>query len=314
MLNMDVETVVKCAECASRNIVSDDERGEILCADCGLVIEDSIIDQGAEWVNSEGAERSRVGAPVNHLRHDKGLSTDIGWSNKDYSGRNIPSRSRSQLYRMRKWNDRARINGSRERNLEKALSEINRLATQCGLPKTVTEEAAIYYRKVLEHNLVRGRSIEAMTAACVYLANQRLKTARSLDDIVSKSNADRKQITRSFKVIKQKLKLRIEVSHPTDYLDRYCNMLSLPPSIVAECARILDMAEEYELTHGRSPTGVAAAIVYIASNTQDRFRTQREISDISGVTEVTIRNRYKELVNTLGIEMPKNGSLSQNEL
>jgi transcription initiation factor TFIIB len=65
----------------------------------------------------------------------------------------------------------------------------------------------------------------------------------------------------------------------------------------------LARARELELTHGKSPTGVAAAAVYIVSRTNERSRTQREVADISGVTEVTIRNRYKELVDNLGIEL-----------
>jgi len=297
--------VIKCPECASRSILHDDSRGEVVCEDCGLVLRDTVIDPGAEWtaVTSRGDERSRVGAPASLFFHDKGLSTDIADGVKDYSGRTINPKLRSQMYRMKKWNQRARVNDSRDRNMSKAIQECTRLGAALGLNKAVQEEAILIYRRALDKNLIRGRSIEAMMGACVYLANQQLKAARSLDDVERASGASRKSITRAQKVIKHSLKLRISLLEPEDFVDRYCNMLGLKATVQAHTRDIISRARERELTHGKSPTGVAAAAVYIASREMDQIRTQREISDISGVTEVTIRNRYKELAECLGIEL-----------
>ena len=187
--------------------------------------------------------------------------------------------------------------------MSNALSEITRLSGIMGLSKTVQEEAAVIYRKALENDLIRGRSIDAMVAACLYLANQKLRTARSLDDFEKASRVKRKAITRAHKIVKVKLRMRIDPARPEQYIDRYVNILGLPPNYIAAAHNLISAARERELTHGKSPTGVAAAAVYIVSRQGSHMRTQREIADISGVTEVTIRNRYKELCSNLGIEL-----------
>ena len=292
----------KCVDCGSREISEDTVRGERSCSDCGLVLSEKMIDPGQDWNDFDGGEsNARAGPPASVLWHDKGLSTDIHWNNRDYSGRSIAGKSRSQMYRMRKWQRRARTTSSFDRNMENALVEIARLAGCLSLGKAIKEESAVIYRKALEQDMVRGRSIDAMVAASMYLANQKLQTARSLDDFESQSRANRKSITRAHKVIKAKLQVRIPVSLPEEYVGRYCSLLGLPPVIGARTNEILSEARERELTHGKSPTGVAAAAIYIAARQFEKPRTQREIADISGVTEVTIRNRYKEIISELGI-------------
>ena len=206
------------------------------------------------------------------------------------------------MYRMRKWQRRARTHSTIDRNMEKALMEVTRLAGVLGLGRAIKEETAVIYRKALELDMVKGRSIETMVAASMYLANQKLKTARSLDDFERHTSVKRKAITRAHKVIKARLKVRVTVPEPEEYVSRYCSLLGLAAEAVALTNKILSDARGKELTHGKSPTGVAAAAVYVASRLCETPRTQREIADISGVTEVTIRNRYKEIVGRLGLE------------
>ena len=304
--HMEEESVVKCPECSSRNLFNDLSKGELCCEDCGLVVEENIVDQGAEWrvfSANDGLESVRTGAPASVLFHDKGLSTDIEWSNRDFAGKSISTKNRGQLYRMRKWQRRARISSSFDRNMSSALAEITRLGAQMGLSKTVQEEAAVIYRKALENDLIRGRSIDAMVAASLYLANQKLRTARSLDDFEKASKVKRKALTRAHKTMKMRLKLRIDPAVPEEYVDRYVNLLGLHPSIISDAIALIQTARGRELIHGKSPTGVAAAAIYIVARQSTQLRTQREIADISGVTEVTIRNRYKELCSALGIEL-----------
>ena len=133
MADEQVEDIVKCPECNSRKLDRDETRGEIVCQDCGLVLEDNVIDQGAEWrvfSPEQGDQRARTGAPMTVMLHDKGLSTDIDWQNKDYSGKTINSRYRSQFYRMRKWQKRSRVSNATERNLAMALAELDRMASR----------------------------------------------------------------------------------------------------------------------------------------------------------------------------------------
>jgi transcription initiation factor TFIIB len=301
---MEEEVEVKCPDCSSRRIDDDSVRGERSCEDCGLVIAENMIDPGQDWNTFVGKEETiRGGPPATVMVHDKGLSTDIHWANKDYAGRSIAGKNRSQFYRMRKWQRRARVSGSFDRNMEAALVEIGRLASKMGMGKLVKEETAVIYRKALEKDMVRGRSIDTVVAASMYLANQKLRTARSLDDFQRHSDVSRKSITRAHKVIKAALGVRIPVSEPSEYVGRYAGLLDLPPEINASALRLLDRAGELELTHGKSPTGLAADALYIAARQGDRHRTQRDIADISGVTEVTIRNRYKEMVSGMGLEL-----------
>lgn len=300
---MGTEVPVKCTDCGSRNLEEDYVRGERSCLDCGLVLAENIIDPGKDWTDFDGdTDKARAGPPASVMWHDKGLSTDIHWRNTDFAGKKIAG-NRSQLYRMRKWQKRARSFSSFERNMESALSEISRVAGLMSLTKAVKEEAAVIYRKALERDMVRGRSIDVMVAASLYLANQKLKTARSLDDFERHTRLNRKSITRAHKTMKAKLKIRIAVSEPEEYVPRFCNLLGLPPEIVGATKELLSEARAKELTHGKSPTGVAAAAVYVTARMRERPRTQREIADISGVTEVTIRNRYKEIIDELGIEL-----------
>ena len=173
---LQVEELTECSECKSEHIVRDYKRGEITCSNCGLVVDDQVIDQGPEWraFDSEQNERrARGGAPMSVMVHDKGLSTDIGWGGRDIYGNNVPTRNRSQVYRMRKWQNRTRASNSADRNLAQALNELNRLASKIGLHRQVREEAAMLYRRAVQDNLVRGRSVEGVAAAALYGACRR---------------------------------------------------------------------------------------------------------------------------------------------
>jgi len=296
-------TVVKCAECLSRNITVDESRGERFCGDCGVLMEIDMIDPGAEWryFPENGKDQSRVGAPATMLYSDKGLSTDIHWADRDYAGRKISPKSRSQFYRMRRWQQRSRMHKTLQRNLQLALSYADKYCQKLELGRPVRERVATVYRKTLEQNLGRGRSIENVVASCLYLVNQEMQLARTLDEISMVTKISNKDISRIQREIKRKLKIRTPLQKPEDYISGFANKLELDQKVINEAIRICALAEKREMTHGKSPTGVAAAILYIATNTAGQSRTQREIAEVSNVTEVTIRNRYKELVRVLDI-------------
>ncbi len=300
------EAIEVCPECGSPRLIRDYRRGEFMCQDCGLVIEETYIDSGPEWraFDSEQKEkRARVGAPITYTIHDKGLSTIIDWGNKDYYGKTISVRNRAQLFRLRKWQRRIRISNATERNLAFALSELDRLASALGLPKSVREIASVIYRKSVEKNLVRGRSIEGVVAAALYAACRQAGVPRTLDEIATYSRVDRKEVGRTYRFIARELGLKLMPTSPADYIPRFCTALGLSGEVQKKAIEIIKKAEEKELTSGRGPTGVAAAAIYIASILSGERRTQREVAEVAGVTEVTIRNRYKELAERLGIEI-----------
>ncbi len=301
-----MDEITRCPECGSTHLVRDYEHGELVCMDCGLVIDESYIDQGPEWraFNSEQREeRARTGAPMTYTIHDKGLSTEISWKNKDSYGKSIPSKSRAQLYRLRKWQKRIKVSNAAERNLTQALQELERISTNLGLPKDVRETAAVIYRKAVKENMIRGRSIEGVVAASIYAACRMLDIPRTLDEIASVTRIKKREIGRVYRIMGRTLKLNIMPTKPQDYIDRFCSKLKLSGEVKKKAYELLKMAEENQIVSGRGPTGVAAATIYIASILCDERRTQREVAEVAGVTEVTIRNRYKELTEKLGIRV-----------
>ena len=302
----EMDEIVRCPECNSAHLVRDYERGELVCEECGLVLDDQFIDQGPEWRAfdaEQGEKRARTGAPMTYTIHDKGLSTEIGWKNKDSYGKSIPTRNRAQLYRLRKWQRRIRVSNATERNLAFALSELDRMASGMGLPRNVRETAALIYRKAVNKNLIRGRSIEGVVAASLYGACRQCSVPRTLDEIASTSRVGRKEIGRTYRFMTRELRLKLMPTSPEDYISRFCSELKLSGEVQTKTMEILKQANDKELTSGRGPTGVAAAAIYIASILSNERRTQREVADKAGVTEVTIRNRYKELTEKLNIKV-----------
>ena len=301
-----IEETIKCPKCGRTHLSRDYSRGELICNDCGLVIEEDFIDHGPEWRafdSDQREKRARTGAPMTYTIHDKGLSTMIGWKNRDSYGKSIPTRNRAQLYRLRKWQRRIRIADSIEKNLAFALSELDRMASGMGLPRNVRETAAMIYRKAVLKNLIRGRSMEGVSAVALYAACRQCNVPRTLDEIAGSSRVSRKEIGRTYRFITRELGLKLMPTSPQDYISRFCSELKLSGDVQVKTLEILKKAADKELSSGRGPTGIAAASIYIASVLCGERRTQREIAETAGVTEVTIRNRYKEIAGKLDLEI-----------
>ncbi len=294
----------RCTECNSEHLVRDYERGELLCNDCGMVLEDSFIDQGPEWRafdSEQDDRRARTGSPMTFLSHDKGLATEISWSNKDYYGKRIPHKNRAQIYRVRKWHQRIRVSNAAERNLSLALQMLNDNGAKLGIPKDIKETAALIYRKAVEKNLIRGRSIESIVCASVYAACRKVNLPRTLDEISKASEVNKKKIGKAYRHLAKELNLNLKPTTPYSYVAQFCSKLELDKQAIVLSEDIVRKSIELGISSGKGPTGVAAASIYIASVVVGKPRTQKEIARVSGVTEVTIRNRYKEISKALGL-------------
>jgi len=209
-----------------------------------------------------------------------------------------------EILRWRKWQIRARIQSSVDRNLAQAMNELERIGNQLGVPKSVKDEASVIYRKAVEKGLVRGRSIESVVAAAIYAACRRMKIARTLDEIAVYTKANRKEVARCYRLLLKELTIDVPVSDPVDYVTRIAALLQLSGATIKTSVEILNKAKEKGLTAGKDPAGLAAAAVYIAALLNDERKTQKEIASVAGVTEVTVRNRYKELLQQLKLELP----------
>ncbi|RLG21142.1 transcription initiation factor IIB [Candidatus Micrarchaeota archaeon] len=298
---------IKCPECGSTDVSIDYERGEVVCNRCGLVIEENLVDSGPEWRafdSDQRDKRARTGAPVKFTKPNKGLATEIDQYNRDIRGVKISSQQRSHMYRLRKWHKRTSISSSMERNLAIALSELDRIASYSGLPQNVREAAALLYRKAVEKGLIRGRLIESVVAAVIYTVCRQYGIPRTLDEISAVSGINKKEIGRTYRFLKRDLGIKMPLTDPTHYIPRFASELGLSGPVQEKARALLKEAIDKGLISGRGPTGVAAAAVYIAGVLMGERRTQKEVADVAGVTEVTIRNRYRELKDRLGLDVP----------
>jgi len=294
----ETQSVHTCPECSGR-LVTDDEHGETVCEDCGLVVEEASVDRGPEWRAfdaREKDEKSRVGAPTTNMMHDKGLSTNIDWRDKDAYGNALGAKQRKKMQRLRKWNERFRTRDSKERNLKQALGEIDRMASALGLPENVRETASVIYRRALDENLLPGRSIEGVSTASVYAAARQAGVPRSLDEITDVSRVEKSEIARTYRYVVRELGLEVKPADPESYVPRFVSDLGLSEESERRARQLLTNAKEQGVHSGKSPVGLAAAAVYAAALLTNEKTTQAAVSEVADISEVTIRNRYHELL------------------
>ncbi|MFW5938554.1 MAG: transcription initiation factor IIB [Halanaeroarchaeum sp.] len=292
----DVSTI--CPECGGE-LRTEGDRAEVVCSDCGLIVETDEVDRGPEWRAFDAAERdrkSRVGAPRTKMMHDEGMSTNIGWQDKDAYGRALSSRQRRRMQRLRTWNERFRTRDSKERNLKQALGEIDRMASALGLPKNVRETASVIYRRALDEDLLPGRSIEGVSTSAVYAAARQAGVPRSLDEIADVSRVEKNEIARTYRYVVRELGLEVQPADPESYVPRFASGLGLSDEAEHRARKLLQNAKEKGVHSGKSPVGLAAASVYAASLLTNEKTTQAAVSEVADISEVTIRNRYHELL------------------
>jgi len=296
----------KCPECSNSNLMRDYNIAEIVCMDCGYVIDEKIMDTRAEWRafnDEQSAKRTRVGAPMTYTIHDKGLSTTIDWKDRGSIGGKSTSTQRMEHYALRQSQRRSRVSNATERSISLALSDLCKLSKSLNLSKIIMETASVIYRKVKKKKFCRGRSIRNITAAAIYLSCRRCGVTRTLEEIATASSLDKKDIARSYRFIIRDLETSAPLSLSSRHATRFSNKLMISGRTEAIAIKMLEVAKQMRLTSGRSPTGIAAAAIYLATVITNERKTQREIAEVADVTEVTIRNRYQELSEKLLIEI-----------
>jgi len=299
--------VDKCPECGSPNLVHDYDTGETVCGDCGLVLYEQMMDKGPEWrafTQEEKASRSRVGVPTSYSVHDKGLSTAISQVDRDAFGRKLPLSTRLQMWRLRKWQIRSRVHSSVDRNLAQAMAELDRLSDKVYIPSSIKEKAAVIYRKALDKGLVRGRSIAAIAAAALYAACRGSGTARTLREIAEASLVDKKDVARCYRLLLRELDVHMPIANPLTYVSKIAERTGISGKTQGVAIQILREARKRRAAAGKDPMGLAAAALYIACLKGNEKKTQKDIAEAAGVTEVTVRNRYKTLKKQLDLELP----------
>jgi len=279
-------------------MLTDKVTGERFCGKCGYVLSEKSNDTGPEWrsfPSESGTDPTRTGAPTSLTMHDMGLATVISPINKDSSGKPLSTSMKSTIERLRTWDSRSQVHEPVDRNFRQAFSELNRLKDKLAISANVLEKAAYIYRKAMEKNLARGRSISSMIAASLYAACRDTETPRTLNDVADAANVKRKDISRCYRLLHKELELKMPVVDSTQLIARISSKLAITEKTKRDAAKVLRGIQERKESSGKDPMGLAAAGLYLACVKNGVSITQRDLAEAAGVTEVTIRNRYKGL-------------------
>ncbi|MFX1418459.1 MAG: transcription initiation factor IIB family protein [Promethearchaeota archaeon] len=280
-----------CPECGG-SIIPLINTGDVVCNQCGLVINEKNVDfthNGRRaYTNQEKNNREQTGAPISILLPDMGLSTVMDKTKI----------SNPDLKRAAKWNTRITW---QKRNLLIASTELKRISTNLNLPNYVKEDAMRIYIEAFKKKLLRGRSINAMVAACLYLACRRKKLPRTLQEILDEASANAKDVRRSYSTLLREMNFNPPSTNPISLIPRFMTDLGLNSEIEQLTTKILKAYSAKFSISGKDPKGLCAGAIYLACKIRNKEITQQQIVQVVGVTEVTLRSRYKELKNKLNV-------------
>jgi len=208
------------------------------------------------------------------------------------------------MWRLRKWQTRSKAHASVDRNLAQAMAELDRLSDKLSTRRSIKESAALIYRRALEKGLVRGRSIAGIAAASLYVACRDSETPRTLREIAEASLVNKKDVARSYRLLLRELNIQMPIADPMNYISKIAERTDINGQIQGLAIKILREAKKNRVASGKDPMGLAAAALYIACLQCNEKKTQKDLAGAAGVTEVTVRNRYKTLNRQLDLELP----------
>jgi transcription initiation factor TFIIB len=292
-----MQSLIVCCKCDSGRQVTDLESGEIICGNCGRVSPDIAIESRAErrTFASENNSRQRVGSPSSLAFHDMGLSTIIGKVNKDSAGHDLDASMNYRMQRLRTWDARTRVHAPGNRSLIQAFSELERLKDKLGLSDAIVQKTAYIYRKAQEKQLARGRSLSSILAAATYIACREMGAARTLRDFTEITNVKRKALSRSYRLLVLKLDIKVPSMDLMKCIVKIANKAKLGEKVQRMAISTMNDLINKEISAGKDPMGLAATVLYLSCLRNDEARTQKEIAEAAGVTEVTMRTRFKDL-------------------
>jgi transcription initiation factor TFIIB len=293
-------------------MITDPASGEIFCSNCGMVICDKTEESGRpEWRNFEDSQQEknkklrRTGRPLSLARHDMGLYTIIGQTDKDARGQKLDVSMRSSIERLRRWDYRSQVYSSTDKNLVQAFNELDRLKDKLGLSDAIIEKTAYIYRKAQERGLVRGREIYSVLAATVYIACREMGTPRTLKGIAAISNIKRKDIARNYRRLVIELEVKVPIVEPIKCISRIANKVDIGQKTKRQAMNIMsDITKRGGISAGKNPMGLAATVLYLSSRItgEEENMAQKVFAEAAGVTDVTIRNIFKSIISYLDLK------------
>ena len=284
-------------------IITDTGSGEVICSNCGTVISDKVQDISRPERRAFNVEekniRIRTGMPASIAFADMGLATIIAKHDRDASGHPLNAEMRARMQRLRKWDLRTHSISPNDRNLTRAFNELNMIKDKLALSDAVVEKAAYIYRKIQQRGLVRGRTISGIMSSAVYIACREIGTPYTLREIAAVGNVKRKDMARNFRKMVYELDLKSPNIELMKCISKVANKANLTENTKREAIGIMKVVSKRQLSAGKDPLGLAACVLYISCLKTGENKTQTQIAKASGITDVTLRNRYKELKNKL---------------
>ena len=305
---VDMMIITACSICKrSDRIITDPESGELICSNCGMIISDKIQyingpDRHSFSPQQMSHNRSRTGFHASLDIHDRGLYTIIGRANKDAAGHKLDAIASSNMARLRMWNTRTQHHSSTDRNLVLAFNDLVILKDKLCLSNTAVEKTGYIYRKALARGLVRGRSIAALLTASIYLACREMGIPWTIKDIAEASNIKQKHLAKVYRILVSEFGYKVPLADPMKCIAKVANKANLTENTKRQAIRIMNQVREKQiLSAGKDPMGLAATVLYVSCLKNGEDKTQNQMAQAAGVTEVTIRNRLKDLRDKLNL-------------
>jgi len=318
---MNILETQSCPECKS-TLVDDIQNGEIICSGCGVVVADQIADFGPETISSNLEDKmklARATGQTTYSQHDLGITTEISLGTKDFSGKTINHEVANQMHNLRKWQQRIRVSSPKERRLANVLAKMGKTCDSLNLSKNVLETASMIYRNLDGHVDVKGKSVVSITAATIYMACKQCDVIRSLEEICrgicpSKDvKSKTKLAARYYRTMVMEMgQFTAPVVTMDKYISKIANMTQTEVRVERLALEIAEKTKDSSISDGKAPNGIAAAYLYVASVLLGQNVLQRDISSVAGVTEVTIRNRCKEILTSHKLKITLRPSLTKN--
>ena len=290
-----------CNNCNIPRFITDGVTGEIVCSSCGCVISENVIDRGAERRNfSDKSDNTRTGPVISLKMYDKGLNTIIGMSNQDSVGKPLSAKTAQTFDRLRKWDSRSQTKNSANRSLKNALQELDKVQSKLGLSDIVVERAALFFRRAVEKNLLRGRTVKGMAAACMYASCRDLGHIRTLTEIAKQFHIRRKDIASSYRSLFTEFGFVVTIANPIKSVSKIASKIGITERTIRKAVHILNAAQDAGIVAGKNPEVIAAAAIYAACITTNEIKSQTEISIAADISTVSLRNRILDFKTELG--------------
>jgi len=319
MNTLEIQT--SCPECKS-SLIDDVQSGELICSTCGIVVAEQMADYGPETRSTNLEDKMRLAratGQTTYSQHDLGITTEISISTRDFSGKTISSQVANQMYNLRKWQQRVRVSSPRERRLSNVLSRIGETCENVSLSKNVLETASMIYRNLDGKVEVKGKSVTSISAATVYMACKQCNVVRSLEEICrgvcqpKDVKAKTKLAARYYRTLVMELGTDTAPVLTMDrYISKIANLTKTDVRVERLALEISQKTKNNNLADGKAPNGIAAAYLYVASILLGQSVLQRDVSSVAGVTEVTIRNRCKEILASYKLKVTLRPLLAKN--